>query len=87
MELPQPFTIAGVQYYNSKDLMAYNPVFYYGCKSKPRTIIEKKKCIDVGLVLVSELCENEKLLRKMGISEKRITAIVAEGKKIIQPII
>ena len=43
MELPQPFTIAGVQYYNSKDLMAYNPVFYYGCKSKPRTIIEKKK--------------------------------------------
>ena len=43
MELPQPFAIAGVEYYNSKDLMVYNPVFYYGCKSKPRTIIEKKK--------------------------------------------
>jgi hypothetical protein len=43
MELPQPFTIAGEQYYNSKDLAVYNPVFYYGCKSKPRTIIEKKK--------------------------------------------
>jgi len=43
MELPQPFTISGTEYYNSKDLMAYNPVFYYGCKSKPRTIIEKKK--------------------------------------------
>jgi hypothetical protein len=42
-ELPQPFTIAGEQYYNSKDLMVYNPVFYYGCKTKPRTIIEKKK--------------------------------------------
>lgn len=43
MELPKPFTISGVEYYNSKDLMTYNPVFYYGCKSKPRTIIEKKK--------------------------------------------
>jgi hypothetical protein len=42
-ELPQPFTIAGEQYYNSKDLAVYNPVFYYGCKTKPRTIIEKKK--------------------------------------------
>jgi len=43
MELPKPFTIAGTEYYNSKDLMVYNPVFYYGCKTKPRTIIEKKK--------------------------------------------
>ena len=43
MELPKPFKIAGTEYYNSKDLMVYNPVFYYGCKSKPRTIIEKKK--------------------------------------------
>lgn len=43
MELPKPFTIAGAEYYNSKDLAVYNPVFYYGCKTKPRNIIEKKK--------------------------------------------
>jgi len=30
-------------YYNSKELFQYNPEFYYGCKSKPRTIIDKKK--------------------------------------------
>jgi hypothetical protein len=30
-------------YYNSKDLNEYNPEFYYGCKSKPKKIIEKKK--------------------------------------------
>ena len=30
-------------YYNSKDLNEYNPEFYYGCKSKPKTIIMKKK--------------------------------------------
>jgi hypothetical protein len=42
MELPQPFTIDGTQYYNSKDLAVYNPVFYIGCKSKQRNIIEKK---------------------------------------------
>lgn len=42
MELPQPFTIDGTQYYNSKDLAVYNPVFYIGCKTKQRKIIEKK---------------------------------------------
>jgi hypothetical protein len=30
-------------YYNSKDLNLYDPEFYYGCKTKPRTIIQKKK--------------------------------------------
>lgn len=30
-------------YYNSKDLFLHNPIYYYGCKSKPRTIIEKKR--------------------------------------------
>ena len=30
-------------YYNSKELMEYNKVFYYGATSKPRTIITKKK--------------------------------------------
>ena len=38
-----PFTIDAKPYYNSKDLFAYNPEFYYGCKVKPRNIIKKKK--------------------------------------------
>lgn len=43
--LPTPFSIdkSPELYYNSKDLKAYNPVFYFGCKTKPRSIIEKKK--------------------------------------------
>ena len=40
---PLPVTIDAKQYYNSKDLCEYNPEFYYGCKTKPRTIIQKKK--------------------------------------------
>ena len=40
---PIPVTIDAKQYYNSKDLCEYNPEFYYGCKTKPRTIIQKKK--------------------------------------------
>ena len=40
---PIPVTIDEKQYYNSKDLCEYNPEFYYGCKTKPRTIIQKKK--------------------------------------------
>jgi hypothetical protein len=30
------------EYYNSKDLLAYKPEFYYGCTSKPRNITKKK---------------------------------------------
>lgn len=30
-------------YYNSKELFEYIPEFYYGCKTKPRSIIQKKK--------------------------------------------
>ena len=42
MNKPVPVTIEAKQYYNSKDLFAYNPEFYYGCKTKPRTILQKK---------------------------------------------
>lgn len=42
MNKPMPVTIDAKQYYNSKDLCEYNPEFYYGCKTKPRTIIQKK---------------------------------------------
>ena len=40
---PMPITIDAKPYYNSKDLCKYNPEFYYGCKVKPRNIIQKKK--------------------------------------------
>ena len=37
-------------YYNSKDLQIYDPLFYWGCKTKPRNIIKKK-----------QICESEYL--------------------------
>ena len=40
---PEQIIINKIFYYNSKDLFDYDPVFYYGCKSKPRSIIERKK--------------------------------------------
>lgn len=43
---PSPFKIGNDSdrmYYNSKELMEYNPGFYYGCKTKPRTIVQKQK--------------------------------------------
>jgi hypothetical protein len=41
---PQPFQIDNINkfYYSSKELCIYNPEFFYGCKTKPRKIIEKK---------------------------------------------
>ena len=41
--LPTPLQMGEQEYYNSKDLLAYKPEFYYGCTSKPRNIITKKK--------------------------------------------
>ena len=41
--LPVPLQMGEQEYYNSKDLLAYKPEFYYGCISKPRNIITKKK--------------------------------------------
>lgn len=42
---PTPFCVDSSSentYYNSKELQEYDPVFYYGCKTKPRNIIKKK---------------------------------------------
>ena len=36
-------SMSGNMYYNSKELNIYDPEFYYGCKTKPRNIIQKKK--------------------------------------------
>ena len=41
--IPTSFKIGDQEYYNSKDLVTYKPEFYYGCISKPRNIIIKKK--------------------------------------------
>jgi len=40
--VPLPIFISNREYYNSKDLQAFKPEFYYGCTSKPRNIITKK---------------------------------------------
>lgn len=34
--------LSGLLYFNSKDLQDFDPLFYYGCKSKPRNILVKK---------------------------------------------
>lgn len=42
---PTPFRVDSSSenmYYNSKDLQEYDPLFYYGCKTKPRKIVAKK---------------------------------------------
>jgi predicted GIY-YIG superfamily endonuclease len=43
-------------YYNSKDLFLHNPIYYYGCKNKPRSIIQKK-----GIPVTDYLYANLKL--------------------------
>ena len=42
---PRPFFLNNsedVMYFNSKELQAYDIDFYYGCKTRPRNIINKK---------------------------------------------
>lgn len=44
--IPTPFFIDSLKtkmFYNSKHLFDFNQTFYYGCKSKPKSIIIKKK--------------------------------------------
>lgn len=46
MKKPEPFYIDSEKikmYYNNTDLFNYNKNFYYGCTSKPKTIVTKKK--------------------------------------------
>jgi predicted GIY-YIG superfamily endonuclease len=58
---PTPFRIDSSSenmFYNSKDLQEYDPVFYYGCKTKPRKIIAKKN-IPVADYLFANLKKGE----------------------------
>jgi len=46
MKKPEPFYIDSSiikMYYNNTDLFNYDQIFYYGCKTKPKTIVTKKK--------------------------------------------
>ena len=46
MKKPEPFYIDSSkinQYYNNTDLINYDKNFYYGCTTKPKTIVIKKK--------------------------------------------
>ena len=46
MKKPEPFYIDSEKikmYYNNTDLFNYDKNFYYGCTSKPKTIVTKKK--------------------------------------------
>ena len=46
MKTPEPFYVDSSKikmYYNNTDLFNYDQIFYYGCKTKPKTIVTKKK--------------------------------------------
>lgn len=48
------------------------------------TMIEKKKLLEKEIVMVKELCSNERLLLKIGISEQRIKNILNECLKLVE---
>jgi predicted GIY-YIG superfamily endonuclease len=53
---PTPFRVdssSDNMFYNSKDLQEYDPVFYYGCKTKPRKIIAKKNIPDTDYLFAN----------------------------------
>ena len=46
LKKPEPFYIDSSKikmFYNNTDLFNYDQIFYYGCKTKPKTIVTKKK--------------------------------------------
>jgi hypothetical protein len=48
------------------------------------TINEKKWFLEKGIVLVSEICDNKRILQKAGISEKRIDTVLNECQKLTE---
>ena len=62
--LPLPILISNREYYNSKDLQAFKPEFYYGCTSKPRNIITKKNIPESDYIYATF----EKLTKKWNLS-------------------
>ena len=62
--VPLPILISDREYYNSKDLQAFKPEFYYGCTSKPRNIITKKNIPESDYIYATF----EKLTKKWNLS-------------------
>ena len=62
--VPLPTLINDREYYNSKDLQAFKPEFYYGCTSKPRNIITKKNIPESDYIYATF----EKLTKKWNLS-------------------
>lgn len=74
---PVPFCLDnietnGVLYYNSKDLQKYDPLFYWGCKSKPRNIIKKK-----------QICESEYLFATVKMSKWKISTAKCKKSQLL----
>ena len=61
--VPLPI-LSNREYYNSKDLQAFKPEFYYGCTSKPRNIITKKNIPESDYIYATF----EKLTKKWNLS-------------------
>jgi Arc/MetJ-type ribon-helix-helix transcriptional regulator len=62
--LPTLINVSNREYYNSKDLQAFKPEFYYGCTSKPRNIITKKEIPESEYIYATF----EKLTKKWNLS-------------------
>lgn len=62
--LPILINVSNREYYNSKDLQAFKPEFYYGCTSKPRNIITKKEIPEYEYIYATF----EKLTKKWNLS-------------------
>jgi hypothetical protein len=65
--LPTLINVSDREYYNSKDLQAFKPEFYYGCTSKPRNIITKKEIPESEYIYATF----EKLTKKWNLSDDK----------------
>jgi hypothetical protein len=77
VSVPVPFRIDNIEnsdklYYNSKDLQKYDPLFYWGCKSKPRSIIKKK-----------QICESEYLFANLKMSKWNISSAKCRKSQLL----
>ena len=77
MTMPLPVYIETTEttetmYYNSKDLQKYDPLFYWGCKSKPRNIIKKK-----------QICESEYLFANLKMGKWNISTAKCKKSQLL----
>jgi hypothetical protein len=77
VSIPVPFRInhSGTNetmYYNSKDLQKYDPLFYWGCKSKPRNIIKKK-----------QICKSEYLFANLKMGNWNISSAKCKKSQLL----